>query len=239
MASTDTTSSRRAPWLVEFYRSAIGKKWVMAVSGVVLLGYVFAHMVGNLHLYQGAFEMNEYGEFLRRLGEPIFPHTVALWIMRVALTGAFLAHIHAAYVLTVENRRATPDRYQSPRDWLAAGYASRTMRWSGVIVLLFLVWHLMDLTWGVELANPDFERGLPYENLVASFSRVPVAILYIVANLALGFHIYHGAWSLFQSIGLNHPRFNAWRRYFAQAFAAVIVIGNVSFPVMVLAGAIG
>ena len=226
----------RSLWLVDFYRSAVGKKWIMAISGIILLGYVLAHMIGNLHMYEGAVEMNEYGEFLRRILAPILPHHVFLWILRVALIGAFAVHIHAAYALTIVNAKARPDKYQSPREWLAASYASRTMRWTGVIVLLFVAWHLADLTWGI--TNPEFTLGEPYQNVVASFSRVPVAILYIVANLALGMHIYHGAWSLFQSIGVNNPRFNRWRSWFAQAFAAVIVIGNISFPVMVLAGVV-
>jgi succinate dehydrogenase / fumarate reductase cytochrome b subunit len=106
-----------------------------------------------------------------------------------------------------------------------------------VIVGLFVIFHLFDLTWGS--ANPDFVRGDAYENVVASFERWPVAIVYIVANVALGLHIFHGAWSMFQSLGLNNPRFNLWRRYFAAGFAAVVTVGNVSFPVMVLAGVIG
>ncbi len=134
------------------------------------------------------------------------------------------------------NRRARPIKYQSHRDYVAANFASRTMRWSGVIVLLFLGWHLADLTWG--FANPDFVRGLPYQNMVESLSRAPVALLYIVANIALGIHIYHGAWSMFQSMGVNNPRFNEWRRYFATGFATIIVIGNVSIPVAVMAGVI-
>jgi succinate dehydrogenase / fumarate reductase cytochrome b subunit len=111
------------------------------------------------------------------------------------------------------------------------------MRWTGIIVLLFLFFHLADLSWG--WFNPDFVRGAPYHNVDASLSRVPVALLYIVANVALGIHLFHGAWSLFQSMGWSNPRFNKWRRGFATAFAAVIVVGNVSFPVAVLAGIVG
>jgi succinate dehydrogenase / fumarate reductase cytochrome b subunit len=134
------------------------------------------------------------------------------------------------------NRAARPVKYQSKRDYVAADFAARTMRWTGVIVGLFLLFHLADLTWG--FANPDFVRGDVYENLVASFQRVPVAVIYIAANLALALHIYHGAWSMFQSLGLNNPRFNDARRWFAGGFATVIAIGNISFPVMVLAGVV-
>ena len=184
----------------------------------------------------GADSINTYGEALRDLGEPIFPRTNFLWILRIGLIAAFALHVHAATTLTFMNRRARPIRYQSPRDYVVADYASRTMRWSGVIVLAFLAWHLADLTWGV--ANPDFVRGDPYGNIVASFSRWPVALFYIAANLLLGLHIFHGAWSMFQSLGVNNPRFNPWRRHFATGFAALIVAGNVSFPIMVLAGVV-
>src|SRR5215475_5948401 len=223
-------------FLVRFWRSAVGKKWLMAVSGIILLGYVLAHMVGNLKVFLGKSHINTYGDWLRTLGEPALPRTVVLWGMRIVLIAAFVVHIVAAYQLTRMNRRARPVKYESHRDYVAANFASRTMRWTGIIVLLFIAWHLADLTWG--FANPDFIRGEPYHNVVESMSRVPIAILYIVANIALGIHLFHGAWSLFQSIGSNNPRFNEWRRWFAAAFAAVIVVGNCSFPVAVMAGVV-
>ncbi len=211
----------------------------MAVTGIVVLGYVFVHMLGNLKLYlgtdpTGVYAIDHYGEWLRTILEPFLPRTAALWIFRVVLIASFALHIHAAYALTITNRKARPKRYQSPREYLVANYASRTMRWSGVIVGAFILFHLMDLTWGN--ANPAFEPGAVHDNLVASFSRPPVAIFYIIANLLLGLHIYHGTWSLFQSIGWNSPRFNEWRRWFAWAFTSVIVVANVSFPLTVLTG---
>lgn len=230
------TRPRPHAWVLEFYRSAIGKKAVMAVTGILLLGFVLVHMLGNLKLYEGdaGAKMNEYGEYLRTIGQPILPRTGFLWILRSGLILAFALHIHAAASLTLMNRRARPLGYKGPRDYAAANYAARTMRWSGVIVGFFLIYHLMDLTWGI--GGADFTRGTPYQNMVASFSREPVAIVYIVANLLLGLHIYHGAWSLFQSMGWNNPRFNPWRRYFAVAFAAIITVGNVSFPLAVMTG---
>jgi succinate dehydrogenase / fumarate reductase cytochrome b subunit len=222
---------RRLPWPVSFYRSAIGKKWVMAVTGIALMGFVFAHMVGNFKAYLGPAQDNHYADWLRTLGEPALPRTVLLWLLRIGLTLAFAFHIHAAYSLTRLNRAARPTQYASHRDYVAANFASRTMRWTGVIVGLFVLFHLADLTWGA--ANSDFVRGDPYHNMVESFTRLPVALIYIVANIALGIHLYHGAWSLFQSIGWNNPRFNQSRRWFATAFAAVIMIGNVSFPLAV------
>lgn len=208
----------------------------MAITGIVLMGYVLAHMLGNLKIYLGPAALNEYAEFLREMGEPVAPRSVVLWILRIGLIAAFVLHIHAAYALTVMNRRARPVAYQSRRDYVTANFAARTMRWSGVIILLFVLYHLADLTWG--FANPAFVRGDVYHNVVASFQRWPVALFYILANLALGLHLYHGSWSLFQSLGINHPRFNHWRRYFAVTFALVVTVGNVTFPAMVLAGVV-
>ncbi|MEZ5183455.1 MAG: succinate dehydrogenase cytochrome b subunit [Acidimicrobiales bacterium] len=236
-AASGNRAKRKAPFPVEFYRSALGKKYVMAITGIMLMGFVFAHMVGNLKMYLGAEEFNHYGEFLRELLVPILPRTVTLWLMRLGLIGAFVLHIHAAYSLTVMNKKARTVKYQSQRDYIAANFASRTMRYTGVIFLIFLVWHLFDLTFTG--TGYTYVRGLPYENVSNSLSRVPVALLYIVGNLALGVHLFHGAWSLFQSMGWNNPRFNTWRRNFAAGFAALIVIGNVSFPIAVLAGVVG
>ena len=229
-----TLVRRRRPWLLEFYRSALGKKYAMALSGIVLMGYVLVHMIGNLKLYLGPQSADAYGEWLRDFGEPALPRTVLLWIVRAIVILAFLVHVHAAYALTRINRRARPTRYRSKRDYVAASYASRTMRWTGVIVGLFVLFHLMDLTWGT--ANPHFVRGDVYENVVASFQRWPVAVVYVVANLALAAHLYHGAWSLFQTMGWSNRRFNHWRRYFAVAFAVLVAAGNISFPVAVLTG---
>ncbi len=227
-------AKRRAPWPIEFYRSAVGKKWVMAVSGIILLGFVLAHMIGNLKLYLGRQEIDLYGEALRDMPGHLLPRTVLLWTIRIVLILAFVLHIHAAYALTRMNRRARPVGYQAPREYVAANFASRTMRWTGVIVLAFLAFHLADLTWGATNGS-HFVRGDPYNNLVFSFRRPVVAIFYVIANLALGIHIYHGAWSLFQSLGINNPRYNSARRRFAQTFAAVIVLGNISFPIAVQA----
>jgi succinate dehydrogenase / fumarate reductase cytochrome b subunit len=227
---------KEPPFFITFYRSAVAKKWLMAITGIVLLGYVLAHMVGNLKVFLGAEHINEYAEWLRDLGEPVFPRTFVLWAMRIGLLAAAVVHIVAAYQLTMMNRRARPTRYQSPRDYAAASFASRTMRWTGVIVLLFVIFHLLDLTWGT--ANPDFVSGDPYHNLFETFERVPVAVFYILAMLALGLHLWHGTWSMFQSLGWNNPKFNLWRRVFAIGFAVVITIGNISMPLLITTGAV-
>ncbi len=237
VAPVHPKSRRPAPWPVEFYRSAVGKKWVMAVTGILLMGYVFFHMLGNLKVYLGAEDLNHYGEWLRDLLVPFFPRTVTLWLLRIGLIAAFVFHIHAAYGLTRINRQArAAGGYISKRDYQAANAASRSMRYTGVVILLFLIFHLADLTWGT--VNPDFVRGDVYRNLVASFERPAVSAIYIVANIALGLHLFHGGWSMFQSLGLNNPRWNSWRRGFAVGFAAIVTVGNLTFPIAALTGII-
>lgn len=232
-------AARRLPFALELYRSALGKKYTMAITGIMMMGYVLAHMIGNLKMYLGAESLDSYGHWLREsLGYPILPHTVTLWLLRLGLLAAFILHIVAAYQLTVMNKKARPESYRSKRDYQAADFAARTMRWTGVIVLFFVIYHLADLTWGVEAVNPDYVRGEAYANVVASFSRPIVAFWYILANLALGMHLYHGGWSMFQSLGISSRRFNPARRAFATGFAVLVVAGNISFPVAVLTGVV-
>jgi succinate dehydrogenase / fumarate reductase cytochrome b subunit len=227
----------RLPFPLSLYQSAVGKKWVMALTGIALLGFILVHMIGNLHLYEGPRQVNEYGEALRDLGGHLLPRTFALWIMRVGLAGAFVLHIHSAYGLTRMNLAAN-DKYASKRDYVAANWASRSMRWTGVIIALYLLFHLADLSWGWKLGNDDYVRGDVYHNVTESMSNLPVAIIYIVANVALAIHIYHGAWSLFQSLGINNPYVNRGRRPFAAGFATLILVGNLSFPLAVQTGLI-
>ncbi|MPY92090.1 MAG: succinate dehydrogenase [Acidimicrobiia bacterium] len=226
---------KRLPFPLGLYQSAIGKKWVMGITGIMLMGYVLVHMIGNLHIYEGPGQINEYGEALRDLGGHLAPRTFVLWVLRIGLAGAFVLHIHAAYSLTRLNHKARPSKYAGGRTYHAANFASRSMRWTGVIVLLYLFFHLADLTWGWWLGD-DYIRGDVYNNVVRSLSSVPIALIYVVANVALAVHLYHGAWSMFQSLGLNNPRFNGMRRGFATSFAAIILIGNLSFPILAVSG---
>ncbi len=229
---------RRLPWLLEIYKTDVGKKYAMAISGIIGLLFIFFHMIGNLHAFEGAAELNEYGEGLRDIGEPLVPRTLILWLfLRFPIALALAVHVHAAWALARSNRRARAGGYESP-NYLAANYASRTMGWAGVIILLFLAWHLADLTWGVDAVNPDFERGEVYANLLASLERWPVTILYVVAQGALALHIWHGAWSLFQSLGVNNQRFNRFRRTFATSFTIIVVAGFLTVPLGVQLGII-
>jgi len=236
--ATSSTATPDAPersgFLLDLYRSALGKKYLMAVSGLVGLGYVFAHMLGNLKLYQSAEAFNAYAYFLRRLLYPILPESGTLNLLRLVLIAALVIHVVSAYQLTVMNRRARPERYRGPRDYVVADFAARTMRWTGVVVLLFIAYHLADLTFG--WVNPAPAGSTPYDKVIASFSSLPVAAFYLVANTALGFHLYHGVWSLFQSMGWNNRRFNHLRRSFAIGFTLVVVGGNLSFPIAVQLG---
>jgi succinate dehydrogenase / fumarate reductase cytochrome b subunit len=230
-------ATRRAPWPVEFYRSAVGKKWVMAISGLAMIGFLVAHLIGNLKVYlpdesNGQAAIDTYAHALRTLLHPILPNYVVLWLLRIGLIVALVAHIHAAATLTAMNRRARPTGYKSPRDYVAVNFASRSMRWTGVITFGYVIFHLLDLTWGP--ANPDFVEGAVHHNMIVSMQRVPVAIIYIVCNLAVAVHLYHGTWSMFQSMGLNNPRYNAARRVFAGGLSTLIGLGNVLFPLLIV-----
>jgi succinate dehydrogenase / fumarate reductase cytochrome b subunit len=232
---------RPAPFPLNIYQTAVGKKWVMALSGIGLMGFVLVHMVGNFKMYLGREATLSYAEGLRSFLHPFLPDFWFLWALRVGLIAMFALHLHAAYSLTMMNRRARPVRYQSRRDYIAANFASRTMRWSGIILLSFIVIHLANLTWGWfpgDVQHPH-EMVPVYDNIVASLSKPWLAAVYLVAQAALAVHLYHGAWSLFQSLGVNNPRYNAARRYVAIGFAALVCGVNASFPIAVLAGVVG
>ena len=246
VTATAAKSRKRRPFLIDLYSTAVGKKYVMGTTGIAMMGFVLFHMIGNLKMYLGAADLNHYAHFLETLLYPIAPEKTVLWILRAGLIAMLLLHLHAAWSLTVLNRTARPVKYQSARDYQVATFASRTMRWSGIIILAFIAWHLLDLTFGVvnsHVGTKITEDGETvkdiYGSVVYSFQRVPVAIFYVIANILLGIHLFHGAWSIFQSFGWNNPRFNKWRRSFATAFATIVVVGNVSFPIAVMAGIVG
>ena len=213
-----------------FLGSTIGKKIVMAVTGVVLVGFVLGHMSGNLLIYLGPEALDHYGEFLRA-----FLHGGGLWIARAVLLVCAVLHVWAALSLTRADRAARPVGY---REWVPreSTLASRTMRWSGVVILAFIVYHLLDFTFGT--VNPGFVEGRVYRNVVASFQVVPVALFYIVAMVLLWGHLRHGVWSMLRTLGLSHPRYDALAHRVAAVFATVVVAGNISFPLAVLLGVV-
>ena len=216
------------PRASRFLDSSIGKKAVMAATGIVLFGFVVVHMIGNLQVYLGPLAMNEYALSLREL-----LHGAGIWIARVVLLACVAVHIWAAVSLTIENRKARPQGYRRRR-WQESTYASRTMVWSGPILALFVVYHLLHLTTGT--VHPNFVEGDVYHNFVAGFRVLPVSAFYMAAMLALGLHLHHGVWSMLQTLGLSHPRWNPLRQAFAGGITAVVVIGNLSFPIAVLLG---
>jgi succinate dehydrogenase / fumarate reductase cytochrome b subunit len=235
---------KKLPFPLNLYQTAVGKKWVMAVTGLGLLGFVFVHMLGNLKVFlgwqeeEGAYDLDIYGEYLRELLVPLFPHGAFLWLMRIGLIVMFGLHIHAAYSLTRLNH-ASNQPYAAKRDWIAANFASRSMRYTGVITLLYLLFHLGDLTWGVGPEYSGWAQGAVHENLVGSLQRPAVAIIYILANVALAIHIFHGVWSMFQSLGWSNPNYDWMRRGLSMGFAALILVGNLTIILSIWTGAVG
>lgn len=232
-------------WFGSFYESALGKKAVMAVSGIIFWGFVLGHMLGNLKVFAGAESYNGYAEWLRDIGYPAVPHGGLLWVARGVLLLALVFHVHAAVALTRMNQKARPKGYTLRRTQ-QADWAVRTMRWSGVALFAFIVFHILHFTTGH--AHHDFQapvetaegvRHFAFENLTSGLNYGGMAVLYLVAMVFLGMHLYHGLWSLFQSLGWNHPRFNPWRRAFAVTFAVVISLGFMLVPLSVLAGWVG
>jgi succinate dehydrogenase / fumarate reductase cytochrome b subunit len=212
--------------------SSVGKKSVMAVTGVIFLLYVIAHMLGNLKIFFGLTTFDNYSIHLRTLGEDIFGYGGVLWIIRTVLTVAVLLHMWAAFSLWYKAKKARPIGYQ--HKGYQGSYAARTMRWGGVIIALFVIWHILDLTLGV--VNPLPENAGAYQKLVASFDRPVVAIFYIVAMIALGFHIRHGLWSGIQTLGGNSALRQNSLKAFSLVVAVVVTAGFVIIPLSVMFG---
>ena len=208
------------------YESTLGKKLVMAVTGIVLFLFVVGHMLGNLQIYLGAERLNHYAELLQS-NRPL------LWSVRVVLLFCVGVHILASVQLWWRNRTSRPVRYRVFRP-PSVDYAARTMVWTGPIIALFVVYHILHLTVGS--AHPEFVRGDVFHNVVSGFQVAPVAVVYMAANFLLGVHLYHGLWSLFQTMGWEHRLILAIRRPAAVVLAAVIAAGNISIPLAVLTG---
>jgi succinate dehydrogenase / fumarate reductase cytochrome b subunit len=222
---------------VALYRTTIGKKAIMAVTGVVWIGFVIAHLYGNLKAFQGREAFDHYAEGLRTLGEPIFGYLHLLTLVRIVLVVALVLHVWAAYTLFVQARRARPTNYAARRI-VQANYASLTMRWGGTVILLFLLFHLAQLTWGVSAISPTFVRGAAYDNLLAAFQFWPITVLYLLAVAALGFHLYHGTWSMFQSLGILDRTFDGVVRALAVALAILVPLGFAAVPIAIQLGII-
>ena len=227
------------------YRSSIGKKAIMAITGLIGIGFLILHVYGNLKIFEGPEYFNNYSAGLRSLGAPVFGDRHLLWIARLVLLGAVVLHITMAYQLTRQDWEGRPRgiRYQVKKD-VQASYASRTMRWGGVILLLFIVYHIMNLTLGVvgfargQYQHPEGSVFSTYYNVVNAFHFWPSTVFYIVAMLALGLHVYHGFWSMFQTLGLNSYRSNTLLRALSATIALALTIGFIAVPVGVMFGAV-
>ncbi|MBZ4017847.1 succinate dehydrogenase [Streptomyces purpurogeneiscleroticus] len=234
MAVDTRTDRRPSSYAGILWHSTVGKKTAMAVSGIVMLLYLVAHMLGNLKIFFGAAEFDGYAHWLRTIGEPFLHHEWFLWIARVVLVAAVVVHAVAAYQLSRRDIAARPTKYAHKKK--RASYATRTMRWGGIILGLFIVWHILDLT--TLTVNPRAEAGHPYANVVATFSTWYGNVIYIVAMLALGLHIRHGFWSAAQTLGANRPGRDRTLKAIANLLALVLTLGFIAVPVSVMTGVV-
>lgn len=206
----------------------------MAVTGLIMLAYLVGHLLGNLKVFFGPDEMNGYAHWLRTVGEPLLRHGWFVWLARFGLLAAVILHGVSACQLSRLDRAARPVRYAHRRP--RSSYATRTMRWGGVILALFIVWHILDLTTGT--VNPRGEEGHPYENIVATFSTWYGNTIYIVAMLAVGLHVRHGFWSAAQTLGANRPSRDRALKATANGLALVLTAGFLSLPLAVMTGVV-
>jgi succinate dehydrogenase / fumarate reductase cytochrome b subunit len=222
--------------VVALWDTMIGKKMVMAVTGFVLVGFVVGHMLGNLKIFLGADAIDQYAVFLRTMGEPLAPYSGALWAVRIVLLTCVALHITAAVQLTRMSWAARPEHY-GVKQSIATTYAALTARWSGVILIAFIVFHLLHLTAGrVGFRPGEFQHLSVYHNVVAGFSVWYVALFYVVAMAGLCLHLDHGVWSMLQTLGWNDARRTPVLRAVSRGLALVVFLGFISVPVAVLAG---
>jgi succinate dehydrogenase / fumarate reductase cytochrome b subunit len=212
--------------LFALWETTVGKKVAMAVTGIVMVLFLISHMVSNVLVFKNPAHLDSYAAWLRSLGP-------ALWIARAGLLAAVTIHIIAAYQLTMRARRARPVSYRR-HELQVATYASRTMRWGGVLLLVFIVFHLLHFTTGT--LHPDFRPGQAGRNVIVGMQVTPVAIFYLVAMLALGLHFSHGIWSAFQTLGLNHPAYSRTRRILAWSLAILVAGGFATIPAAAILG---
>jgi succinate dehydrogenase / fumarate reductase cytochrome b subunit len=221
---------------MRFYTTSVGKKVVMAITGFIVFGFVVVHLIGNLQIFSGPEKLNDYAAFLQGLG-------AGLWAFRAVLLVSVVLHVIAATQVTIQSWCARPKGYAVTR-YQTTTYAARTMRWGGPIIALFVVYHLLHLTTGQLHPQPTGfivqagEHINVYNNIVYGFQIWWTSAIYIIAILAIALHFYHGVWSMMQTVGINHPRYNQWRRIGAVLFAVFVAAAGVSIPVAVLIGAV-
>ena len=236
LGSATTRSVAVRHRLTAFWHTMIGKKVVMAVTGIVFIGFVIGHVFGNLKIFAGPDQINAYSRFLREVGMPELGYGQLLWLVRIVLLVSVTLHITAAVQLTRMSRAARPIGYAAKRD-IETSWAARTMRWGGVLLVAFIVFHLLHLTGGiVGFAAGQFKHLAVYQNVVAAFAVWPIAVFYIVAMGALCLHLSHGIWSMLQTLGWNTARNEATLKIISRVIAIVVFIGFTSVPVAVMTG---
>jgi succinate dehydrogenase / fumarate reductase cytochrome b subunit len=223
--------------VLTFHRTTIGKKVIMAVTGLIWIGYVVAHMYGNLKVFEGPEHFNAYAEGLRELGAPILGFGQFLWVARLVLILAIGLHVWAAITLTLLDRDSRPTGYTEYKK-LASSRAGLTMIYGGVAILLFMIYHVLHLTIGAPFVHSSFIAGDVYHNVVAGFQPILVTIIYLIALVALALHLYHGTWSMFQTVGLNNKEYTKVIRGLAWLVAIVVPVGFALVPISVMAGVI-
>jgi succinate dehydrogenase / fumarate reductase cytochrome b subunit len=224
------------------YRTSVGKKFVMAITGIIGYGFVIGHMIGNLKVFLGASAFNEYAEFLRTVGEPVLPARVLLWIIRIVLLASVILHVTSAIQLSRQAQSGRPVKYIQKKQ-VQATFASLTLRWGGTAIVLFLLYHLAHFTFGFVHPNfqltqsaAGFSHPDAYHNVVTGFLNPIVVLFYLLAVATLAMHLFHGVWSIFQTLGINNPNTDTLFRGLAIASAVVLFVGFSSVPIAVLAG---
>jgi succinate dehydrogenase / fumarate reductase cytochrome b subunit len=211
------------------WNTSVGKKAVMAVTGIVMVAYLITHVLANLLVFQGPGKINAYSKFLHDTGG-------ALWAARLVLFVAVMLHIVAAVQLTGRRRAARPVAYAAGRDPQVSTIASRTIRWGGGLILVFLVYHILHFTLGT--VHPSFVEGDPYHNVVTGFGNPLVVVFYELAMAAVGLHLYHGIWSSGRSLGVSAPSPHPIRRQLALALSVLVWAGFTAIPIAVYTGII-
>jgi succinate dehydrogenase / fumarate reductase cytochrome b subunit len=227
------SGQRRTPKAAK--TSSVFKKAVMAVSGIILVLYLIAHMIGTLKIFSGAETFNGYSEWIRTIGEPAVPAQTTLWIIRVVLLVSVVAHFWAAISLWRQARRARPVPYVTKKR-VQQSFASRTVRWGGLILALFIIWHILDLTFGV--VNPAGTGTTPYDRLIASFSNIPITLFYVVSMILLGLHLRHGIFAATQTLGQTNKRRERAVNGIAYVVSGLITVGFILVPLSIAFGLI-
>lgn len=231
-----TTGKRRSSWIRETWNSSVGKKYVVAITGAILVGYVVLHMIGNLNTFAGPGDgdarIDRYAHWIREFGQPLLPYEFIVWALRVVLLGAFVLHIYTVFQLRAGSRRA---RGPYPARRIGRSFSSATMIVTGSLLLFFIVFHILQFT-TLTIDVTPLQEGAVYANLYEAFQKWYFVVLYVLGVGALGFHLQHAVWSMFQSLGLDRADRNKGLRRLSTTLAVVISLGFVAVPISIITG---